>query len=133
MDDSFTIKSVRSDAELAFVERQGDYFTVVIRGSQLSATHRVWGYTDCDFLVQGLNRLAREPIGFNETFTWDSIEGDLSLGIRCDKLGHVLVQVELQERGGEDWHLKCEIETELGQLPTLAADAARFFGKPFES
>ncbi len=130
MDDSFAIKSVRSDAELAFTDREGDYFTIVLRGTELSAIHRVWGYTDCDFLVDGLARLARETRGFAERLSWNSIEGDLGIDVHCDKLGHILVQVKMQHcRGIEDWRLECEIETELGQLPSIAAGAARFFGR----
>jgi len=43
MGEPFTIKSVRSDAELEFVAHEGDYFTVAVRGAEVSASRRVWG------------------------------------------------------------------------------------------
>lgn len=59
---------------------------------------------------------------------WASIESDLSLDFRSDPWGHVLVGVKMRRcRGAEDWQVETEIETELGQLPRIADNAARFF------
>jgi len=128
MSDAFSIKSVRSDAELAFTGGDGDYFTVELRGTGVSAVCRVWGYTDCQLLVELLGHLAGEMHGLTESSKWASIEGDLALTIRGDKLGHVFIQVEMKcLRGIEDWQLNREIQIELGQLPNLAKAAARFF------
>ena len=127
--DSFSIKSVRSDCELIFDDYDGDHFTVRLVGSRLSAMLRVWGYTDCKPLVEMLSYLASLQSGWSIPAEWASIESDFALRLRCDSWGHVLVAVHLQRILGrsEDWELKAEIETELGQLPRIASNAARFF------
>ena len=128
MSDTFSIKSVRSDAELAFTGWDGDYFTVELRGTELSAACRIWGYTDCQLLVDLFQHVSTQSRGLTDVASWASIEGDLAITVRGDKLGHVFLKVELQHcRGVEDWHLTCMIETELGQLPKIAAAASRFF------
>jgi hypothetical protein len=128
MTDSFTIKSVRSDAELVFEGYIGDHFNVLLRGTEVSAGLRVWGYTDCESLVELLAHLAVQQRDWSFAADWASIEGDLSLDFKCDPLGHVLVGIRMQRiKGAEDWQLSSEIETELGQLPRIAAAASRFF------
>jgi hypothetical protein len=128
MDHSFSIKSARSDSELVFAGFDGDYFNVELRGTEVSASLRVWGYTDCQLLVELLNHLARQLRGWTSAAEWRSIESDLAIEFRCDSLGHVLVGIELTHcRGVEDWQVRTQIETELGQLPKLAADASAFF------
>lgn len=128
IESQFTIKSVRSDAELAFTGWENDYFTVELRGSEVSAVRRVWGYTDCHLLVELLHHIARQERGWDFPAEWASIEGELKLQFRSDPLGHVFVLVEMtQNRGSEDWRLKAEVETELGQLLRIAREAAHFF------
>ncbi len=128
MGDPFVIKSVRSDMALAFTFWEGDYFTVELQGKEVSAIRRVWGYTDCQSLVGLLYHLAQQERGWTDSAEWASIESDFALRFRSDALGHVFVHVEMaHNRGAEDWSVKAEIETELGQLPTLAKNAADFF------
>jgi hypothetical protein len=128
MQHAFAIKSTKSDAELAFTECEGDYFTVELRGREISAVRRVWGYTDCQILVELLDYLAKQDRGWTVPAEWASIESELVLRLRSDMVGHVFVEVEMSyNRGGEDWRLKAEIETELGQLPRIAREAAQFF------
>ena len=127
--ESFSIKSVRSDSELVFDDYDGDHFTVQLVGSELSASLRVWGYTDCQPLVEMLAYLASLRADWSSPAEWSSIESEFAMKIRCDSWGHVLVAVHMQRvRGGpEDWKLDAEIETELGQLPKIASNAAQFF------
>lgn len=128
MEESFSIKSVRSDAELVFEDYSGDYFNVRLLGTEVSAAIRVWGYTDCEMLVDLLAHLAKQQRDWSFPADWASIESDLVLEFRCDPWGHVLVGVRMRKcRGVEDWKLETEIETELGQLPRIADNAARFF------
>jgi hypothetical protein len=125
---TFAIKSARSDATLAFVAIEGDYFTVELRSSEVSAFRRIWGYTDCQLLVDCLNHLARRERGWEGAVEWSSIESELSLRFRCNKHGHVFFDIEMRcEYSEEDWLMKATIQTELGQLPKIAADAAAFF------
>ena len=128
MVESFSIKSVRSDAELIFQDYEGDHFNVYLKGTEVSAVLRVWGYTDCQPLVDLLAHLATQQTDWSFPAEWASIESDLSLDFRCDPLGHVVVGVRMRRlRGAEDWELEAEIETELGQLPRIASNTARFF------
>jgi hypothetical protein len=125
---AFAIKSARSDAELAFVAFEGGHFTVEFRSSEVSAVLRVWGYTDCQFLVDLLQHLAQQKRGWKDPMEWQSIESDLALQFRSDSHGHVFVAVEMRHsHGEEDWLVKAGIQTELGQLPHIAANAAAFF------
>jgi len=125
---AFTIKSARSDAELAFVTFEGDYYTVELRGSEVSAVRRIWGYTDCQILVDLLRHLAQQERGWKDPIEWGSIESDLMLRFRSDSHGHVFVDIEIRHcRGEEDWLVKAIVQTELGQLPMIASKAAAFF------
>ena len=128
MSDPFEIKSVRSDMALVFSGWDGDYFTVELHGGEVSAVRRVWGYTDCQSLVGLLWHLAKQQRGWNDPAIWSSIESDLALEFRSDVVGHVFVHVTMSHRRGvEDWRVSVEIETELGQLPSIAQSATRFF------
>jgi hypothetical protein len=111
-----------------FVSCEGDYFTVELRSSEVSATRRVWGYTDCQFLVNLLDHLSHQSHGWDPPVEWSSIESDFGLRFRSDPHGHVFVEVEMRRCDGEeDWQLKAEIRTELGQLSKVAASASSFF------
>lgn len=108
-----------------FSDFRGDYFTIRLIGSELSALKRVWAYTDCEALVQLLEDLAVRERNWDGTIEWCSIEADLYLGFRSDRLGHVFVEVEISKPA--DWKINCQISTELGQLSLIAKNARRFF------
>ncbi|MGD9126346.1 MAG: DUF6228 family protein [Planctomycetia bacterium] len=130
MSSQFSIKSSRSDKELVFTNHEDDYVTVNLHGSEMSATQRVWCYADWCYqnLVNFLSHLSKQHHGWDSTLTWSSIESDFVLGFRCDSCGHVFVEIEMEQRfGAEEWQFKAEIQTELGQLPSIATNAARFF------
>lgn len=126
-DGYFSIKSVRSDAELVFAGGEGNYFIVELRGSELSARCLVWGDSHSADLAERLTNAAKQTSGFDE-FAWGSLEDEITLSFRCDKIGHVFIRIEMRNRHGvDDWRLASEIETELGQLPGIAEKAERFF------
>lgn len=125
---AFAIKSARSDAEIAFVAFEGDYFIVELRGSEVSAVRRIWGYTDCQIFVDLLHHLAQQERGWKDPIEWISIESDLMLRFRSDSHGHVFIDIEMRQyRGEEDWLVKATLQTEFGQLPKIASDTATFF------
>jgi len=125
---TFAIKSAQSDATLKFVDFDGDSFTVELRGSEVSAVRRIWGYTDCQPLVNVLHCLARQERGWQDSAEWRSIESDLILQFRSDSRGHVFIDIQMRRSYGEEqWRLTATIQTELGQIPKIAADAASFF------
>jgi hypothetical protein len=127
----WSICSNRSDRKLIFFNRRGDYFNVRLEGCSATAEIRVWGYTDCELLLDMFDAMEAAPQGWESPFEWSSIEGELTLKATSDKLGHVLINVKLYDRqngGGEAWSLSAGIETALGELPGLAAEAKKFFG-----
>jgi hypothetical protein len=128
MDNSFSIKSSCSDRELVFESHEGDYYTVSLRGSDISAVRRVWGYTDTEFLVEIFDSLAKQTQAWATPVNWSSIESDFELEFKCNKQGHVFVDVIIRSfSGGEEWKAQAVIQTELGLLPQIANNASWFF------
>ena len=52
MSNEAIIKSTDTGAKLIFTGKDSDYFTVCYESSRLSLSKRVWGFTDCELLVQ---------------------------------------------------------------------------------
>jgi hypothetical protein len=78
--------------------------------------------------VDLLHHLAQQERGWKDRIEWRSIESDLLLGFHSDSHGHVFLDIEMRHcRGEEDWLVKATVQTELGQLPKIASDAATFF------
>jgi hypothetical protein len=125
----FSIKSACSDRELAFLEYQGDYFAVDLRGHAVSARRRVWTHIDIGLLVELFDEMAAHRDGWSDTLEWASLEGEMRLSAKCDRLGHVVLHVVLRDpsNGDEGWRVEAGITTELGQLPAIAEAARRFF------
>jgi hypothetical protein len=125
----FSIKSNASDRELVFSNLKGDYFQVAIRGFKVSANTTVYAYTD----AKGLNNIFQELGKLNQAWNgekkWESIEGDFSLIITCNKLGHVLLEVSLRILQGhpEEVSVRANIATDFGLLSNIARDAKDFF------
>jgi hypothetical protein len=128
-DKSFSIKSACSDREIRFLSIEGDYFEVELYSQSVAARRRVWGYTDCDLLVDLFCAMAQSVSGWSDALKWSSIEGELCFSCACDRLGHVFIDIELTDdaNGGEFWCLKSRLQTELGQLPRIASDVRSFF------
>lgn len=74
--------------------------------------------------------MARDWRGWSGEKEWESLEGELRLRCSRDRFGHVFVRVRL--RSGIDvcdWCLAATVMVEAGQLQSIAAQAARFFGE----
>jgi hypothetical protein len=128
MGDSFSIKSSCSDRELVFLSHEGDYFNIAICGNEISAIRRIWGYTDCELLVDLFHYLAKQEHAWESPADWSSIESDFGLHFTCNKQGHVFVTVELRNFiDSENWMINAVIQTELGLLPNIANSASIFF------
>jgi Family of unknown function (DUF6228) len=126
---SFSIKSSASDRELAFVEPRLDYFIVDLRGSGVRATRKVYAYTDAQGLSAFFSRLAAYERPWTTPEKWQSLEGEFAIEAACSKLGHVTFSVQIRGMfgGPEEWEVRLDLATELGQLRSIAADAAPFF------
>jgi hypothetical protein len=122
------IASSRGTRSLRFHNRQGDYFTASIEGDGPQAAKLVWGYTDCEFLVQLFESIALDWRGWQGERTWESIEGDLGLAVSSKSTGQITITITLCSNDGEDnWRLQVPIYSEGGQLERIAHQVAAFF------
>jgi hypothetical protein len=126
---SFSIKSSASDRELVFVLPRPDYFNVELRGVSLSATRKVYAYTDAKGLSSLFSKLAATGRPWTGAERWQSLEGEFSISAQCSALGHVSFAVVIRDQfgGPEEWSVSACITTDLGQLSRLATDAQSFF------
>ena len=90
----------------------------------------VWAYTDAYGFADLMEHLASYEKPWLGAKSWESIEGEFKFSATCSKLGQVTFELELSHYGcAEEWLLKIQINSELGQLPKSAKSARRFFGK----
>jgi hypothetical protein len=132
MREPVTIKSVNSDYSLTFSLVENDYFTVDVQGADRSAQTRVWGYTDCQFLVGLFESIAKDWRGWDGVRDWSSIEGEFQLFASSDRLGHVTLRTVLTNTNcgpSEPWTLEASLVMEAGQLEAVSRDIADFFGE----
>ena len=132
------IRSNNSDRELVFSNLEGhpgdEYFQVEIRGFELRAKTRVYAYgTDAGSLNEIFQRLGQLDRPWSDAKTWNSLEGEFSLAITCDKLGHVRFKITIQtvdSRGpAEEVYVAAGLTLDLGALPSIAKDAQKFFAR----
>ncbi len=127
--DTFTIFSTVSNEKYTFSNRDGEFFTFEVSGSDVGAKGKVSTYTD-EFgiakLFSGVNELGRPWEGCKE---WKSLEGEFTIKLTCNSLGHINMQVNFTQwnGGSEDWHIIVNLTTELGQLALIEKEARAFF------
>jgi hypothetical protein len=127
-DPSVEIPSCDGRRSLRFHSRRGDYFDASVEGDGPRASVRVWGYTDCDFLVDLFESLARDWRGWEGERSWSSIEGEFSIAAGTTKAGHVTLALTLRHNDFKDhWRLDVSVFTEAGQLERIAREIATFF------
>ena len=99
-----------------------------IEGDGPQASVRVWGYTDCDLLVDLFESVARDWRGWQGERAWASIEGEFRIGVSTNSTGKVTIAVQLSCDDGEDnWRLTIPVFSEAGQLEGIARQVATFF------
>ncbi len=127
--DNVVIKSGNTAASLTFCERDGDCFTIVYESPTVKIIKRVWGYIDCDFLVNLFQFIASEWKGWEGSQEWASIEGEFGVSATCDKLGHVMLALTIREfEGPEVWEVKVQLGIDSGQTESIANNVGAFFG-----
>ena len=78
-------------------------------------------------LMEGL---AFHEKGWSDRQQWETIKGEFKVSAKCSKLGQVTFEIEFSHYGcAEEWLVKTQLNTELGQVPRLAKSARAFFGK----
>jgi Family of unknown function (DUF6228) len=106
------IRSSRGKRSLRFHSRSGDYFIASIDGDNAQASVRVWGYTDCNLLVDLFESIALDWRGWEGERTWSSIEGEFSIAATTNSRGAVTLRVILSHNDGEDdWNLVIPVFT----------------------
>jgi len=125
----FRIKSSDTDLELVLSDIQGDYFKAQIVSKFLNTSRVVWAYTDAYGFADLMENLAAHEKPWTDIKRWESIEGEFKFSAACSRLGKVTFEIELSHYGSaEEWALKTQLNTELGQLPRIAKAARAFFG-----
>lgn len=111
---------------LSFLRREGDYFAVSIERGNPQASVRVWGYTDCDLLVDLFASMARDWRGWEGKRDWASIEGEFRISASTTRTGVVTLRIELRQYDDE-WEVSVPVIVEAGQLESIAFRVANFF------
>jgi hypothetical protein len=125
----FEIKSGNTASSLIFSNRDGDYFNVKFESLSVKVSKRVWGYTDCEFLVNLFAFIAKEWKGWEGAQEWASIEGEFGVSATCDNLGHVMFTLTFREiEGSEEWEAKVQLGIDSTQTEKIAKHAGEFFG-----
>ena len=126
--DTAVIKSVNTSATLTFCDRDADYFTVVYESPSVILKKRVWGYTDCDFLVNLFSFIAKEWKGWQGAQEWASIEGEFAICATSDNLGHVMLTIKIKEFDGpEVWDSIVQLGIDASQTENIAKSVRTFF------
>jgi hypothetical protein len=94
----------------------------------VSAATEVYLLGGCDGLGLYWSELAEDWRGWEGVRSWRSLEGDLELSATSDSLGHVSLEVRLEEGAPPRWRLEGTLQLEAGGLDRLAARARAFCG-----
>ena len=122
------IKSSNSSATLTFQERDGEYFSVVYDSPAIQLNKRVWGYTDCSFLIELFSQIAKEWKGWKGSKSWESIEGEFGVKATCDNLGHVTLNLSIREwNDPEPWDVNVDLVLDTGQTERVSKQINSFF------
>jgi hypothetical protein len=124
-----SIHSVSSDRELIFSNRDGEFFNVELKSIEVSAARKVWTHDDASTFNDFFKKLAGLEKPWEGNLDIQSLEGEFSISVSCTKLGNVIFSIELSSGyvDHEEWHLKADLDTELGQLQQIAKNADIFF------
>src|SRR5690606_41495342 len=124
----FQIRSSETEATLLFSGIRGDYFTVVLSGP-VNASRDVWAYTDSHGLADLFAWMASQSKPWNGSEGWESIEGGLKISASCTMLGAVTFDIEMKHLGiAEEWRGFTQIQSGIGQVPSIATEARSAFG-----
>jgi hypothetical protein len=128
------IKDSRNSDEFELSEREGlrrrdggEYFRVTIRASGLTASAQVYAFELDGGLVQFLEGVAASWRGWEGEKAWTSLEGELRFVCRSDSLGHITIEVTLNQASAGGWSVRDDFHVDAGQLEQIAANVKRFF------
>ena len=123
--ESFEIRSSERGARL-LLRRYRDGLIAEFDSPGLSSATQVYMLGGCDHLDRFWRDLAENWRGWEGTRSWQSLEGDLELSATSDRLGHVALEVRLEEGAPFQWRVHGKISLDAGQLDRMAAAARTF-------
>ena len=122
------IKSADTAAQLVFSNIDGDYFTASYKSPDVFVSRRVWGYTDCELLVDLFLYMTKEWKGWDGEIKWVSIEQEFSVTCTSDQKGHIAVKLKFsQYEGAEPWEAQVILNLESGLMEKASKDIKKFF------
>lgn len=80
----------------------------------------------CDGLDNFWCDLAKAWRGWKGMREWESLEGDLGLSATSDSLGHISLEVRIQEGSPFRWKVSAMLELDAGSLDRIASRARAF-------
>jgi hypothetical protein len=123
--ESFEIRSSERGARLLLRRYQGGLIAE-FDAPDLSSATQVYVLGGCDHLDRFWRDLAENWRGWEGTRSWQSLEGDLELSATSDRLGHVALEVRLEEGAPFPWRVHGKLSLDAGQLHRIAAAALTF-------
>ena len=134
--ESLEIKSADGASSITLVEREPfetsapiDYFTVQLTDAHLSASARVYANMLCNGLPELFAHIAQHWKDFTGPQAWSSLEGEFTLKVTHDGIGHFVIFAELRSGNYErDWLVKSSVMVETSQLDRIASDVSKFIG-----
>src|SRR3990167_3321506 len=122
------IKSADTAAQLVLSNIDGDYFTAAYKSHDVFFSRRVWGYTDCDLLVDLFAYLAKEWKGWSGEIEWVSIEQEFAITCASDQKGHIAVKLKFsQYEGAEPWDAQVTLNLESGLMEKASKNVEALF------
>jgi hypothetical protein len=126
--ESIEIKSGSTAASLKFYNRNGEYFDVIYESPSVKLMKRVWGYTDCKYLVSLFKFMAKEWKGWEGCQEWVSIEGEFGITATSDNLGHIVLALTFKEFDAQEaWEANVRLCIDSGQTEKIAKQVGSFF------
>jgi hypothetical protein len=126
---AFSIRSVATDRELAFVDLSEEGFVVELRGGGVAVRAEVAAQSEERGALDFFERLGQLVEPWTEAVSWESREGELRLSAACSRLGRVAISARISSPAGaaDSWKLEASLATELGSLREIARSARAFF------
>ncbi|WP_425493525.1 DUF6228 family protein [Marilutibacter chinensis] len=128
-DVSFSIRSTSTDKELRFFAPSEYAFSAELRSTELYTVRHIYCPLEPSEFAQFFSRIASYESPWKDSEQCSSLEGDLSISACCSPLGIVTFSISMHRQfgGPEEWCVSSDITAELGQLPSIATAAGRFF------
>lgn len=123
--ETFEVRSSEGGARL-LLRRYRDGLIAEFDAPGLSSATRVYLLGGCDQLDRFWRDLAENWRGWEGTRSWQALEGDLELSATSDRLGHVELEVRLEEGAPFRWRVHGTMSLDAGQLDRIAAAARTF-------